>query len=512
MHSHLPLTEAVRRVVETASMLAEQEGHECEAADLLQALWLDESRGHEMLRACGIVADDLPSATGNAAGGELLLRDTLRRAERLANSPGSRGDVGTEHLLIALIEHDAAIAEWAAAHGVTGDQLRVRLSQSASAALGAIDTEVRLRSVDISPTEAVVTDRLLDAAANRAREALRVLEDVARFILNDAVLSQELKGLRHGLQQTIAKLANHRPLLARDTIGDVGTAISLPSEMTRGSLLSLVRSNAARAQEALRSLEELAKLTDSELAGRFEQLRYRTYTIEAVLGRRFLITPRLESARLCLLVTDSLCKQAIGKVVREACAAGVDIVQLREKSMSDARLRELAGYVREWTAEAGVLFVVNDRPDIAALVGADGVHVGQEDLSVAEARRIVGGDKLVGVSTHTVEQLRRAALEGADYLGVGPVFASPTKTFESLAGLEFVREAAAETSLPWFGIGGINAANVEQFYGAGGRRIAVSSAICGSGNVGETTRQLRAELEAKNPNQPFASSSIRSAP
>ncbi len=496
-----------------ALMLAEQAGREYHAADLLQALWLDESRGHELLRENGVVTGDLPRADIESTGGENSLQSHVRHAERIAHAQAPRGDVGTEHLLLAIIEHDADISAWAADHGISIEELREQLVDAyAGRASTAIDTDVRLKQAEPSITEAVLTDRLIDAVANRGREALRVLEDVARFMMNDAVVSEELKRLRHGLQHALARFQLGHVILSRDTIGDVGTAISLPSEMTRGSVLSLVRSNAARAQEALRSLEEVTKLKDAELAGQFEQLRYRVYTVEVVFARRLVVSGQLEQSRLYLLVTDAMCRQPIGQVVREACAGGVDIVQLREKSMPDRRLRELAGYVREWTAEAGLLFIMNDRPDIAALVGADGVHLGQDDLSIAEARRIVGSDKIVGVSTHNMQQLQSAVLEGADYLGVGPVFASQTKSFEILAGLDFVREASKHTSVPWFGIGGITVENVPQFREAGGQRIAVSSAICQSANVREATRQLREALAAQNPNQPFASSSIRSAP
>src|SRR5207244_2916050 len=119
-------------------------------------------------------------------------------------------------------------------------------------------------------------------------------------------------------------------------------------------------------------------------------------------------------------------------------------------------------YVREWTSAAGALFIMNDRPDLAVLTEADGVHVGQEELTVRDARRIVGPNKLVGVSTHSIEQARAAVLDGADYIGVGPVFSSGTKSFGALAGLEFVRQVSAEISLPAFAIGGIDAQNVEQ--------------------------------------------------
>lgn len=170
------------------------------------------------------------------------------------------------------------------------------------------------------------------------------------------------------------------------------------------------------------------------------------------------------------------------------------MVQLREKNVPDGQLIERARFLREWTREAGALFIVNDRPDIAVLVDADGVHVGQEDLPCAEVRQIVGGDRLIGVSTHNVEQIRQAVLDGADYLGVGPVFVSSTKEFDSLAGLEFVRAAAAETSLPWFAIGGITAENLPDAIDAGARRIAVTGAICQADDATSSTQVLLQRL------------------
>src|SRR3712207_5176281 len=131
------------------------------------------------------------------------------------------------------------------------------------------------------------------------------------------------------------------------------------------------------------------------------------------------------------------------------------MVQLREKSLSDRELLERARQVRRWTRETGTLFIVNDRPDIARLAEADGVHLGQEELPVKEARRLLGPEALVGVSTHDLEQVGQALRDGASYVGVGPTFPSQTKPFPDFPGLEFVRQAAAETSLPAFVIGGV---------------------------------------------------------
>jgi thiamine-phosphate pyrophosphorylase len=169
----------------------------------------------------------------------------------------------------------------------------------------------------------------------------------------------------------------------------------------------------------------------------------------------------------------------------------VDIVQLREKSLPDRELVELGRRVCAAAHAAGKLFIMNDRPDLAVLTGADGVHVGQDELGIRDARRIVGPDRLVGVSTHTIAQARQAVVDGADYLGVGPVFPSTTKSFEGLAGLEFVREVAAEISLPWFAIGGIDAGNIEQVLAAGATRVAVSGAVCGAADPEGAAAELR---------------------
>jgi thiamine-phosphate pyrophosphorylase len=178
-----------------------------------------------------------------------------------------------------------------------------------------------------------------------------------------------------------------------------------------------------------------------------------------------------------VLLTGSQCTAALDWTIQQAAEGGADVFQLREKTLTDRELIDRAARMRKWTRDAGVLFVVNDRPDVAKLVGADGVHLGQDDLPVAAARRIVGPELLVGVSTHTIEQVRRAVLDGADYLGVGPTFPSNTKSFDHFPGLEFVREAMAETSLPAFALGGIWPGNVAAVVAAGGRRIAVSSAV-----------------------------------
>jgi thiamine-phosphate pyrophosphorylase len=171
-----------------------------------------------------------------------------------------------------------------------------------------------------------------------------------------------------------------------------------------------------------------------------------------------------------------------------AVRGGVDIVQLRDKDLADAELVPMLELARETTRRLAVPLVVNDRPDLAAHVRADFVHLGQEDMAVAEARSFGVG---VGLSTHAPEEIDRA---DADYLGVGPVFATPTKEGRMPVGLELVRYAATHAVRPWFAIGGIDAANARDVVAAGARRIAVVRAIGEAPDPERAARDLRAAL------------------
>jgi thiamine-phosphate pyrophosphorylase len=183
-------------------------------------------------------------------------------------------------------------------------------------------------------------------------------------------------------------------------------------------------------------------------------------------------------------------------IVGEALAGGADAIQLREKGIDDREWLRRAREVRILTAQAKARFLVNDRPDLARLAGADGVHLGQDDMTVRDARRIVGPTALVGVSTHDPAQLDKAILDAAGYLGVGPVFTSSTKAFGSFAGLDFVRHAAESTTLPWFAIGGIDESTIDEVLEAGATRVAVSAAVVRAEYPRKAAAALRARLDA----------------
>lgn len=184
-------------------------------------------------------------------------------------------------------------------------------------------------------------------------------------------------------------------------------------------------------------------------------------------------------------------------VMEAAIRGGADIVQLRDKETPPERLLEKARALRELTRRYGVPFIVNDYPELARAVEADGVHLGQEDMPIAEARRLLGEDAIIGISTHSIEQARAAVRAGADYIGVGPVYPTPTKPGRAAAGLGYVREAAAEITIPWVAIGGITLDHADAVLDAGARRLCAVSAIVGSPDPEAASRAFAARIAAR---------------
>ncbi|MEX0726487.1 MAG: thiamine phosphate synthase [Planctomycetaceae bacterium] len=504
----LLLTEAARRIIALSRQLAiESTAAEVEPKHLLWALLADESRGSEILRDYEITTDvvlkdlDLPvvhELTESVDAGESLpmnatLTEILAAAHRRRGDAGRAVELGSEHILYGLIEIPSEVSEWLLQRGLHADALRQKVEDVSGNPSAPLDVDIALNAVTRSSSEETETLRILDACANRAREGVRVVEDYVRFVLDDGHLTRLLKTWRHDFTQALS-LLGRQIWIARDTPTDIGTAISTPSELYRPALLSVVQANCKRLEESLRSLEEYGKLVSPDFAGEIEQLRYRFYTLEkAILNTQF-NRERLAACRLYLLATEKLCDHGLGPAVRQSLANGVSIVQMREKNLSERQLLEQARLMREWTRELGALLIINDRPDIAVLSEADGVHVGQDDMTVKDARRIIGPNRLIGVSTHTFEQARQAVIDGADYLGVGPVFPSTTKEFSKFAGLEFVKHVAVEITLPWFAIGGINEKNISQVIEAGATRVAVSGTICGAKEPGVAARGLVEKL------------------
>lgn len=208
----------------------------------------------------------------------------------------------------------------------------------------------------------------------------------------------------------------------------------------------------------------------------------------------------VESRSLYFVCEGGPDPDSLDRLLEAALAGGADLIQLRDKEADESRLRAAAPIFRAAADRHGALFLVNDRPDLVRACGADGVHVGQDDAVVAEARRLAGPGALVGLSTHGVDQLRAAEAardeDRPDYLSIGPVWATPTKPGRPAAGLDYVRRAATEATLPWFAIGGIDVTTIGEVRAAGARRVVVVRAIRDAPDPRAAAAELRGALGA----------------
>jgi thiamine-phosphate pyrophosphorylase len=328
--------------------------------------------------------------------------------------------------------------------------------------------------------------RILDANLDRAREGLRIMEEWCRFALNNRKLTAECKEMR----QELARWHTPELRMARDTLGDTGTDLTHPQEETRHNLEHLLRANFCRVQEALRVLEEYGKLYQVSMGTAFKQIRYRVYILESNLWL-YSRHHKFNNAPL-YLVTSA--QDNLLQVVEAALKGGLSLVQYRDKNTDDVLRLANAEKLCQLCHDYGALFIVNDRVDVALAVSADGVHLGQQDLPVAVAREILGVGRIIGRSTTNPQEMQKALAEGADYIGVGPVYETPTKAGKTAAGLEYVSYVAQNCSLPWFAIGGINLDNLEQVLRAGARRVSVVRAIMEADNPTSTTQQFLSRL------------------
>ena len=334
--------------------------------------------------------------------------------------------------------------------------------------------------------------RAIDASANRAAEALRVIEDVARFVLDDQRLTALAKDLRHELAAALASPPLDGRVAARDVAGDVGAGLESQAALGRASTADLVAANAARAAQALRSLAEFAAVVAPAAAADFERLRYRLYDVERLALAAARAAGRLAGVNLCVLVDGRGEAADFERLVAGLVEAGVRMLQIRDKRLDPPalvdRVRRAVAIARRRPAEEAVLVIVNDRVDVAAAVGAAGGHVGAEDLPVPLARRVLGPAALLGATAHDVAAARAAAAAGADYLGIGPCFPSATKAFAEFAPSEFLRTVATEIALPAYAIGGVTLERLATLRGLGVTRVAVASAVTAAADPAAAAR------------------------
>jgi len=343
------------------------------------------------------------------------------------------------------------------------------------------------------------TLRIIDVNLNRIGEGLRLLEDAARLLLNDTSLTQQLKDMRH--KMVVSDFSFQQQLLqSRNAEGDVGINIEVSEEEKQKDLPLVIVANARRVQESLRALEEMAKIPNAipELdPKKFKQARFHLYTLERSLLSRLTRQDKLKrlSGLYFILDTQALKERDYMEVARNAIRGGARTIQLRDKLHTRKDLLPIAQQLRSLCTEHNVLFIMNDYVDVTLATDADGLHLGQEDLPLATARRLLPIDKILGYSTHTLDQAITAASEGADYIGFGSIYPTTSKDFPTIVGLEKLREIRKKVSLPIVAIGGINSENATEVMAAGADSIAVISAILQAEDIEEATRQIVAKLE-----------------
>jgi thiamine-phosphate pyrophosphorylase len=328
--------------------------------------------------------------------------------------------------------------------------------------------------------------RILDANLDRAREGLRIIEEWCRFGLNNAQFSSVCKHLR----QELATWHTAEIRAARDTAGDPGTDLSHPQEEQRADITSLLQANFCRVQEALRVLEEYGKLYHGQMGTACKQMRYRVYTLESNL-MGYQRHQLLWRSHLYLVTSP---KDNLFAVVEAALQGGLTLLQYREKIADDSVRLERAMQLRELCHNYGALFIINDRVDLALAVDADGVHLGQQDIPIAVARQLLGSQRIIGRSTTNPQEMQGAIAEGADYIGVGPVYETPTKAGKVAAGLEYVKYVSQNCQIPWFAIGGIDMNNLHDVMNAGAQRVAVVRSLIESEQPTLATQYFLSQL------------------
>lgn len=310
--------------------------------------------------------------------------------------------------------------------------------------------------------------RIVDVNINRASEGMRVLEEISRFILNDKKLTLVFRDLRSELIKSINY--NSVYLDNRNIKNDFGKDF-MPKE--RENIYSIVKANAKRVEEALRVLEEFS--VKKEL---FFKMRFKVYDLEKSIisklnKRGFYKTSSIDLT--VYVVHDDV------DILIRSIKSGAKIIQLRDKTSSAKiilkKAKEIMKFIDRLLPKRKPIFIINDRVDIAVLSKADGVHLGQDDLSVSEAKNLLGFGKIIGKSTHDIEQGLKAQKEGAVYVSVGPVYSTPTKPKRHPVGLEYVKQAAEKIRIPWVAIGGINRETAEEVVKAGARNLAVVRAF-----------------------------------
>ncbi len=333
----------------------------------------------------------------------------------------------------------------------------------------------------------------IDANINRGIEGIRVCEDIFRFSVKNAV-SSEFKNLRHKIAGLVSAIPDRELLNGRDVPKDEQKFVNTISEMKRENIKDIFRSNIRRAVEASRVVEEFSKSIDTDIAAGFQEIRFSLYDLEKrgwFLLEKNLLLGRFRFSLYAIIDSAFVETSRMEETAKILSGSGADIIQLRMKNASDRDYLTASEKISKVCRSNGTLFIVNDRADVALLSGADGLHIGQDDIPLSKAKSLTGDRIITGVSVCSMSEASAAA--DADYIAVGPVFSTSSKDGSMLEGIgiETVREICRSTEKPVAAIGGISEANIGMLIEAGVTSFSMISALYRDGRISENTKTLQ---------------------
>ena len=336
--------------------------------------------------------------------------------------------------------------------------------------------------------------QIIDANLDRAREGLRVIEDWARFGLGEEKYVEIIKNFR----QILGK--NHLEIYkqSRNHIVDKCQGLTHQEQINRKTFEQIISSNSGRVQEALRVIEEFSRLHNNELSKIASEIRYEIYTLEVEL---LSLSKRKRSEEILrendlYVITEQ--KENLLETIEEILIAGVRIIQYRFKTGTDKDNLQEAIQIKNLCKRYNSLLIINDRVDLALASGADGIHLGQDDLDLKTARKLLGYSKIIGISANNEIDISNALKEGCDYIGIGPVYETTTKKNKKPIGIEKIKTLTKELNIPWFAIGGIKSSNILYLKKNGLKKIALVSQLMDSEDPKEDAIMILKELSNEN--------------
>ncbi len=315
-------------------------------------------------------------------------------------------------------------------------------------------------------------ERIADVNLNRLNEALKFIEDVIRFSLENKVLLIRIRKIRNEFLKIKKDISLADIINSRQSSHDLGRAAKFDIQ-TKKTSEDLIIANLTRAKESARIIEEILKSINLKISNRMKEIRFQLYDLEKyIIGcLKKIFNPRINA----VIDEKYLLAYRIKNMMDVLENNGVTMIQLRIKTLSDRKFYNYAVRIKKFLKKKEIKFIINNRLDIARASGADGVHLGQDDMPARMARRILGENYIIGVSAHNIDEANKAEKEGADYIGVGSIFRTKTKSDAHICGLSVLKSICKKITIPVVGIGGITNRNYRDVFRAGAAGIAVSS-------------------------------------